>query len=78
MEERMAGEGKEGTRGLGRICTEMSAEYEILLHALQGGCVVAAWDLISQVAEQGSLAGSYRKVSISIVLYQGMQREEAE
>lgn len=51
MEERMAGEGKEGTRGLGRICTEMSAEYEILLHALQGGCVVAAWDLISQVAE---------------------------
>lgn len=37
MEERLAGEEKEGTRGLGRIRTEMSAEYEILLPALQGG-----------------------------------------
>lgn len=37
MEERLAGEEKEGTRGLGWIRTEMSAEYEILLPALQGG-----------------------------------------
>lgn len=52
MEERLAGEEKEGTRGLGRIRTEMSAEYEILLPALQGGCAVAARNLTSQVAER--------------------------
>lgn len=78
MEERLAGEEKEGTRGLGRICTEMSAEYEILLPALQGGCAVAARNLTSQVAERESLAGSFRKVSTSIALYQRMLRGEAE
>ena len=67
MEERMS-----GTGGLRRIRVVMSVEYEILLHILEG-----PWEafvtLIYQVAELRSMARSYRKANISIVLYPGIE-----